>query len=91
MVIPFALCVAIVASSIAATPRDTSKVILISWDGAPNWVIRDMVWYGKLPGLTRIMADGFRADGMQPAYPSKTAVGHASIFTGLPEQNHPGL
>ena len=82
MVIPFALCIAIAASGIAATPRDTSKVILISWDGAPNWVIRDMVWYGKLPGLTRIMSDGFRADGMQPAYPSKTAVGHASIFTG---------
>ena len=82
MVIPFALCVAIAASGIAATPRDTSKVVLISWDGAPNWVIRDMVRDGKLPGLARIMADGFRADGMQPAYPSKTAVGHASIFTG---------
>lgn len=82
MVIPFALCIAIAASSIAATPRDTSKVILISWDGAPNWVIRDMVRDGKLPGLARIMSDGFRADGMQPAYPSKTAVGHASIFTG---------
>lgn len=82
MVIPFALCIAIAASSIAATPRDTSKVVLISWDGAPNWVIRDMVRDGKLPGLARIMADGFRSDGMQPAYPSKTAVGHASIFTG---------
>ncbi len=82
MVIPFTLCVAIAASGIAATPRGTSKVVLISWDGAPNWVIRDMVRDGKLPGLARIMADGFRADGMQPAYPSKTAVGHASIFTG---------
>ena len=82
MVIPFALCIAIAASSIAATPRDTSKVVLISWDGAPNWVIRDMVRDGKLPGLACIMADGFRSDGMQPAYPSKTAVGHASIFTG---------
>lgn len=82
MVIPLALCVAIAASGFAATPRGTSKVVLISWDGAPNWVIRDMVRDGKLPGLARIMADGFRADGMQPAYPSKTAVGHASIFTG---------
>ena len=82
MVIPFALCIAIAASSIATTPRDTSKVVLISWDGAPNWVIRDMVRDGKLPGLARIMASGFRSDGMQPAYPSKTAVGHASIFTG---------
>ncbi|MFM7188676.1 MAG: alkaline phosphatase family protein [Armatimonadota bacterium] len=82
MFIPFALCLAIAASSIAATPRETSKVVLISWDGAPNWVIRDMVRDGKLPGLSRIMADGFRTDGMQPTYPSKTAVGHASIFTG---------
>jgi predicted AlkP superfamily pyrophosphatase or phosphodiesterase len=82
MVIPFALCVAIAASSIAITPRDASKVVLISWDGAPNWVIREMVDAGKLPGLARIAAAGFRSDGMQPAYPSKTAVGHASIFTG---------
>jgi hypothetical protein len=82
MVIPSALCLAIAASSIAATPRDTSKVVIISWDVAPNWVIREMVDAGKLPGLARIAAAGFRSDGMQPAYPSKTAVGHASIFMG---------
>ncbi len=82
MVIPSALCLAIAASSIAATPRDASKVVLISWDVAPNWVIREMVDAGKLPGLARIAAAGFRSDGMQPAYPSKTAVGHASIFMG---------
>jgi predicted AlkP superfamily phosphohydrolase/phosphomutase len=82
MAIPVDLCVTIAASSIAATPRDTSNVVLIFLDGAPNRVIRDMVRDGKLLDLARIMTDGFRSDGMQPAYPSKTAVGHASIFTG---------
>ena len=60
MAIPVDLCVTIAASRIAATPRETSKVVLISWDGAPNWVIRDMVRDGKLPDLARIMTDGFR-------------------------------
>lgn len=62
--------------------QKTKKVVLISWDGAPYWIVKDMVSAGKLPALAQLSADGLHADGLQPAFPSKTAVGHASIFTG---------
>ncbi len=59
-----------------------SPMVIVSWDGAPHWVIERMVEERKLPNLRRLIARGWMADGMQPALPSKTAVTHAALFTG---------
>lgn len=63
----------------AALPE---RVMLISWDGAPDWVIDRLLDQGKLPNLARLARSGIRADSMIPAWPSQTAAGHAAIFTG---------
>lgn len=59
------------------------KVVLVSWDGAADWVVDRLVQEGKLPNVGRMMRQGASADSMTPAFPSKTAVGHAAIFTGV--------
>ena len=59
-----------------------SPMVIVSWDGAPHWVIERMVEEQKLPNVQRLIEQGWMADGMQPALPSKTAVTHAAIFTG---------
>jgi predicted AlkP superfamily pyrophosphatase or phosphodiesterase len=59
-----------------------NKAVIVSWDGATHWVVEKMLAEGKLPNLSRMVERGARAQGMRPAFPSKTAVGHASIWTG---------
>ncbi|MCW5942635.1 MAG: alkaline phosphatase family protein [Fimbriimonadaceae bacterium] len=70
------------ALCLAATLAAPHKVILVSWDGAPHWVVSRMIAEGKLPTLAAMAKEGVMADGMLAAYPSKTAVGHAAIYNG---------
>ncbi len=58
------------------------KMVVISWDGAPAYVIERLVKEGKLPHVARLASEGVHAKSVVPAFPSKTAVGHAAIFTG---------
>lgn len=57
-------------------------MILVSWDGAADWVIDKLLAEGKLPNVARLVASGVRAEASRPAWPSKTACGHAAIWTG---------
>ncbi|MFZ4507340.1 MAG: alkaline phosphatase family protein [Fimbriimonas sp.] len=75
----------------AKTPVKTVKAppavsrgtfMLISWDGAPDWVVDRLLSEGKLPNVQRLVKSGVRFEAVTPAWPSKTAVGHAAIFTG---------
>lgn len=59
-----------------------TRVVLLSWDGAPVWAVERMLADGVLPNLAALAQRGVMAAGMTPAFPSKTAVGHAAIFTG---------
>lgn len=63
-------------------PGLPKRVIVVSWDGAADWVIDKMLSEGKLPNVARLVATGVRAEASRPAWPSKTAVGHAAIWTG---------
>ncbi|MBK6424702.1 MAG: alkaline phosphatase family protein [Blastocatellia bacterium] len=63
-------------------PGRPKRVIVVSWDGAPDWVIDKMLAEGKLPNVARLVASGVRAEASRPAWPSKTACGHAAIWTG---------
>lgn len=58
------------------------RLILVSWDGAADWVIDKLLAEGKLPNVARLVATGVRAEASRPAWPSKTACGHAAIWTG---------
>lgn len=63
-------------------PRLPKRVVLVSWDGAPDWVVDRLLSEGKLPNVARLAAAGVRAESCRPAWPSKTACGHAAIWTG---------
>lgn len=62
-----------------ATP---AKLILVSWDGAADWVVDRLLAEGELPHLARLAERGAAADHLIAHFPSKTAPGHAAIFTG---------
>lgn len=70
------------ALCLVATVAAPGRVVLVSWDGAPHWVVSRMIAEGKLPALAALAKEGMMADGMLAAFPSKTAVGHAAIFNG---------
>ncbi len=61
---------------------DGKKLVFISWDGAPDWVVDRLLHEGKLPAVARLAREGVRAEAMIASFPSKTAVGHAALFTG---------
>ena len=71
-----------------ATPQDAGRlaptVILISLDGfRPDYVDRY-----EAPTLRRLAAEGVRAEGMLPSFPSKTFPNHYTVVTGLYPENH---
>ncbi len=63
----------------AAPPK---PVVIVSWDGAADWVIDRLLADGQLPNVARLARRGVRADYCTPAFPSKTACGHAALWTG---------
>jgi len=78
------LAALIATSAIAPTP----KLVSIVWDGASDWAIDRLLAEGRLPNLAKMKREGAWAESVSPAWPSKTAVGHASLFTGVwPDQN----
>jgi predicted AlkP superfamily pyrophosphatase or phosphodiesterase len=70
----------------ACTARQPAPaiVVLISIDGW-RW---DYLERFKPPTLTRLAAEGVRAEGLIPQFPSKTFPNHYTIVTGLRLVNH---
>jgi predicted AlkP superfamily phosphohydrolase/phosphomutase len=60
------------------------RAIVIAWDGALPSFVREMLREGKLPNLAKLIDGGAFADDVEPVYPSKTAPGFASLWTGAP-------
>ncbi len=58
------------------------KAIVMAWDGAVPSFINNMLSDGKLPNLAKLIAGGVFADEVLPVFPSKTAPGFASLWTG---------
>jgi predicted AlkP superfamily phosphohydrolase/phosphomutase len=80
LILLLALAAGLLGRQSAAAPR--RKVVLISWDGGADWVIDRLLAAGKLPNVARLAAMGVRAEYCTPAFPSKTAPGHAALWTG---------
>lgn len=70
------------AQQAAPTATPPAKLIMVSWDGAADWVVDRLLAEGQMPNLAALAARGVAADYSLTAYPSKTAVGHAAAFTG---------
>ncbi len=61
-------------------------VFLQSWDGAPYLLVNELLNEGRLPHLRELRKQSLWSEGVVPAFPSKTAPGHARIWTGAPEK-----
>lgn len=59
-----------------------SRLVIVSWDGAPDWVVDRLLDEGRLPNVARMKAQGAWADRVVMGMPSVTAVGHAVLWTG---------
>src|ERR687898_1376046 len=68
----------------APPPADPAIVVLISIDGF-RW---DYLDRHQPPHLSRLAANGVRAEGLIPQFPSKTFPNHYTIVTGLKLANH---
>lgn len=71
-----------ISLALVAVLAPPPKLVSIVWDGAGDWVIDEMLERGELPNVARLKANGIHAKSVIPGWPSKTAVGHAAIFTG---------
>lgn len=77
-----AAALATLLATISVAADTDRKVVLVSWDAAADWVVDRLLVEGRLPAVARMAREGVRAEHMLAAFPSKTAVGHAAIFTG---------
>src|SRR4030095_11769008 len=70
----------------------SSRIILISFDGAQPEVIKRLIRNGKLPwngGFAKLIREGTKAEGMTSVLPTVTATNHISIATGAyPERTN---
>jgi predicted AlkP superfamily phosphohydrolase/phosphomutase len=65
----------------AQTP---TKAIVLAWDGAVPAFVNEMLRSGQLPNLAKLIAEGAFADDVISSFPSLTAPGFASLWTGAP-------
>jgi predicted AlkP superfamily pyrophosphatase or phosphodiesterase len=78
------LAVAILLLAGAARQSDRPILILISLDGW-RW---DYLDRAQAPNLRKLADAGVRAEGLIPAFPSKTFPNHYTIVTGLSPEHH---
>ncbi len=58
------------------------RILLVSLDGGGERLIERMVDRGVMPNLAALKEQGVQADYSLTNFPSKTAAGHASLWTG---------
>jgi predicted AlkP superfamily phosphohydrolase/phosphomutase len=64
--------------------QEPVKAIVLAWDGAVPAFVHEMLGLGKLPNLDKLIRGGAFADDVTPVFPSLTASGFASLWTGAP-------
>lgn len=63
-------------------PPEKRRAIIVSFDGGGQQVMDHFVADGVMPNLQALRADGVEAAYSRTNYPSKTAAGHAALWTG---------
>ena len=92
VVLPFLLfCLSAATLAAAEPPAAKSRVVVVSLDGAADWLVDDFLARGVLPpdgALATLARTGVRAEAMVPIPESMTAPSHVAMFTGTyPERN----
>ena len=83
--LPILLASALLATScsgFANIPPSERRAFILTLDGGAEHVLERMVAAGAMPNLARIKARGAWMDYSVTNYPSKTAAGHAALWTG---------
>ncbi len=68
--------------------RGKSRAIVATLDGASGPLIEDAVRRGIMPQLAALRARGARSSQVRLSLPLKTAVGHATLYTGAWPADH---
>jgi predicted AlkP superfamily phosphohydrolase/phosphomutase len=88
---PRRLCLALILpllAACAANPRpwtahpEHPRAIILSCDGGGDALFDRMIAAGRMPHLAALRARGLEAAYARTSFPSKTAPGHAAIWTG---------
>jgi predicted AlkP superfamily pyrophosphatase or phosphodiesterase len=82
--LPLALAFLLAACRPAALPPERAILVLVSIDGF-RWDYLDRY---ESPNLRQLAANGVRAEGLIPQFPSKTFPNHYTIVTGLKLATH---
>lgn len=69
-------CFAAVFAALPAGAESPRRLVVISWDGAADWVVDRLLAEGRLPHLAALAARGVAAEYSVTTFPSKTAAGH---------------
>lgn len=80
----YALFILACLSPAAVNGQSAPKAIVLAWDGTVPAFVHDMLREGKLPNLAKLIEGGSLADDVMPGFPSLTAPGFASLWTGAP-------
>jgi len=64
--------------------QSAPKAIVLACDGTVPGFVNELLREGKLPNLAKLIKGGSFADDVMPGYPSLTAPGFASLWTGAP-------
>lgn len=72
---------ATLVASVGVAPAST-RLVLVSWDGAADWIVDRMLAEGHLPNVAALARDGVAAEYSVTTFPARTAPGHAAIWTG---------
>lgn len=65
-----------------AVPPEHRRAVVVSFDGGGERLIERMLASGIMPNLARLRREGVMADYSRTNFPSKTAAGHAALWTG---------
>lgn len=84
-IVPTLIVASLLATSCSGlrnVPPGERRAIVVSLDGGAERVIERMLAAGAMPNLARLTARGAWMDYSVTNYPSKTAAGHAALWTG---------
>ncbi|MEB3196979.1 MAG: alkaline phosphatase family protein [Candidatus Sericytochromatia bacterium] len=76
------LCTSACAVRLGHSGHATKRAVVVTLDGAGERIVEAMLAQGHMPNLARLKARGVWPDYSRTNFPSKTAAGHAALWTG---------
>ncbi|MFQ3586459.1 MAG: alkaline phosphatase family protein [Fimbriimonadaceae bacterium] len=76
------IAVVFALSVLVGAAAASTRLILVSWDGAADWIVDRLLAEGHLPNVAALAREGVAAEHSITTFPARTAPGHAAIWTG---------